>query len=49
MAQRVFQIYDKDASKTIGLRECKAILREIYKNFRPKIHLKEEDFKELYA
>ena len=41
IATRIFQIYDKDANKKINFRESKYILREIYKNFKPKKKISE--------
>lgn len=48
VATRIFQIYDKDASGNINFRESKFILRNIYKNFKNKKKLSDEDFKEYF-
>jgi Ca2+-binding EF-hand superfamily protein len=46
IAKRIFQIYDKDASQAISVRECKQILKNIYAGIEPKRIFKENEIKE---
>ena len=46
IAKRIFQIYDKDASQVISLRESKQILKNIYAGIDPKKIFKEEEIRE---
>ena len=46
IAKRIFQIYDKDASQAISIRECKQILKNIYAGIEPKRIFKEAEIRE---
>ena len=46
IAKRIFQIYDKDASLSISVRESKQILKNIYAGIDPKKKFTEAEVKE---
>lgn len=45
IANRAFQIYDKDANKELSLREVRGMIKNIYKGINSKKKIKEEEMK----
>ena len=49
IANRSFQIFDKDANKELSLREVKGMMKTIYKGIVPNKHFKDDEVNKFIA